>query len=207
MFEEFSISSKEPVVISIKDRVREPAAFFFLAGVVESDISAHSQDLDHFLLTHRFPSAFELSSSNFQEVMRSSTSDVVVIAPVIKTAVPGPKEAEFILAAARKSWISRPTQPNGQTLPALFVWMDIDRWEEWLGSMYGFKKSSVAPARVVLANHKVHHTLPGSECVLTIAHNATPSASFITMVGEVHPLNCWKETLSTLSMLTLTEPL
>jgi hypothetical protein len=158
LFEEFSITSKEPVVVSIKDHVREGAAFFFLAGVVESDISTHSYDLDRFLLTHRFPSAFELSSSNFQEVMRGSTADVVVIAPILKTSVPGPKEAELTLAAARKSWM-RPIKPNGQSLPALFVWMDIDRWEEWLGSMYGFKKSSDVLPRVVLADHKVGDAL------------------------------------------------
>jgi len=142
-------------VVSIKDHVREAAAFFFLAGVIESDdISAHAQDLDRFLVTHRFPSAFELSSSNFQEVMRGSTADVVVIVPITKTSFPGPNEATSILAAAKKLWISRPTQPNGQTLPALFVWMDIDRWEEWLGSMYGYKRSTGDATRVVLADHK-----------------------------------------------------
>lgn len=202
LFEEFSITSKEPVVVSVKDHVREPAAFFFLAGVIESDISAHSHDLDRFLLTHRFPSAFELSSSNFQEVMRGSTADVVVIAPIIKTSVSTPKEVELTLANARKSWISRLTKPNGESLPALFVWMDIGRWEEWLGSMYGFKKSS--DTRVVLADHKVSVLLLASERIVTFDPF---SVSFIMMVPTVCPSDYPKRTSSTLLKLMPTEPL
>lgn len=154
LFEEFSVMSKEPVVVSIKDHVREAQAFFFLAGVKETYLSEHSHDLDRFLLMHRFPNAFELTSTNFQEVMRSSISDVVVIAPLTQTSSPGPKDAEQILTTARKAWSSQPMEPNAKTLPTLFVWMDLDRWEEWLQSMYGFKRSEVG-SRVVIANHKV----------------------------------------------------
>lgn len=159
LFEEFSVSSKEPVLISVKDHVREPSAYFFLAGVLESDLEEHSRDLDHFLVTHRFPSSFELTSTNFQEVMRGSTADAIVIAPVTQDSQPGPKDVEQTLAATRKAWTSNLMTPNGKTLPALFVWMDVDRWEDWLQKMYGFKKSE-AGSRVILANHKVQRFPP-----------------------------------------------
>ncbi|KAF8311586.1 thioredoxin-domain-containing protein [Clavulina sp. PMI_390] len=153
LFEEFSISSKEPVLISIKDHVREPASFFFLAGVVESDISAHKQDLERFLMSHRFPSAFELTSTNFQEVMRGGFFDTVVVAPTSQSSQPGPSEVESVLATARKAWADRVLEPNAKTTPALFVWMDMEKWGEWLLKMYGFKAAD-AGTRVVLADHK-----------------------------------------------------
>lgn len=155
LFEEFSIGSKEPVIVSIKDHVRTPAAFFFLSSAIETELPEHSQSLDRFLLTHRFPSAFELTSGNFQEVMRGSTADVIVIVPVIKSAVPGAVGTETILTQTHKEWSSRLTKPSAETLPATFVWMDIDRWAEWLEATYGFKWSPEGVPRVILADHKV----------------------------------------------------
>lgn len=88
--------------------------------------------------------------------MRGSTADVVVIVPIIKSGVPGAIGTEKILTQTHKEWSSRLTKPSAETLPATFVWMDIDRWDEWLQGTYGFKWSPDGVPRVILADHKVH---------------------------------------------------
>lgn len=139
-------------------------------------------------MIHRFPSAFELTSTNFQEVMRGSTSDLVVIAPLIKSSIPGEKEATQILTQTNKDWADKLTTPNAATLHATFVWMDIDRWDDWLKNTYGFKWSPDASPRVILADHKViqisrrcfvlsdvdHFVHADSDCFTTTARKTLP---------------------------------
>ena len=91
--------------------------------------------------------------------MRASASEVVVLVPIDKddTSVLALEEVVRTLGGAHKAWNSKPNLPSGQSLSALFVWLDSERWEDWLGNMYGYKekKEKGMPPRAIIANHKV----------------------------------------------------
>lgn len=129
----------DSLLLVFKDHHPEPAEIFRLPDTTTL------LPLERWMTMNRFPSALELTSTNFQEIMRASWSPIIVLAPVERA---DSAETEKTLAEANKLWKSSDTRH-----PALFVWMDLDRWESWLKKMYGATRKG-GPT-VILADHGV----------------------------------------------------
>jgi len=139
LFNEFNVDpSLGPVLVAVKDHMPTMATFIIISS--ETTLSS----LEHWLSQHRFPSAFELTSLNFQDVMRSTLTSFVVLTAIERE---NSHATEMVLKETSKAWAEQSNQPS-----VLFVWMDLDRWEAWLSNMYGLKKSS--HPSVIIADHK-----------------------------------------------------
>jgi hypothetical protein len=88
--------------------------------------------LSKFVYLHRFPTLVELTSSNYQELMRSPTNAMVVLGAVNK-GDEGEKQKEKLREVAR-AW-KRGGRDFSQ--PVWFAWVDGEKWSGWLKQSYG----------------------------------------------------------------------
>ncbi|RDB15626.1 Thioredoxin domain-containing protein 5 [Hypsizygus marmoreus] len=112
--------------------------------------------LSTWLLTHRLPTALELTQDTFQTVMNAPQAPLVVIAAV------GEHDKDKVGTRVRelgKKWRVR-TEGSGLASgrEVVFTWMDGEKWKEWMKSMYGIVQGDGAGAlddvRVVITDHK-----------------------------------------------------
>ncbi|KAK0490375.1 protein disulfide isomerase [Armillaria novae-zelandiae] len=100
------------------------------------------------LLANRLPSTSELTQDTFQSIMKAPSHPLVVLAGVSAENKDLVKQRfEEISASFRsKSRVSR---------EVVFAWMDIERWKDWMKSMYGIKTHSktLDDVEVVIADH------------------------------------------------------
>jgi thioredoxin domain-containing protein 5 len=150
-------------VVVLKDHdSKTPAAIY--QGTDSFDTSG---DFSPWLLENRLPTSMELTQDTFQSVMNAPHAPLVVIAAVNKENKD--KVAERFRDIALK-WRVR-TSGSGKFAgkSVVFTWMDVERWESWMKSMYGLTKGgkdSIEDVGVVIANHQacfslysvVHHT-------------------------------------------------
>ena len=127
--------------ISLKDHQIAPETTLNLSA----DMTVRS--LERWLNRHRFPSAFELTTGTFYDVIRSNAADVVVLTAVSRL---DGASAKVILVKASKAWSRR---SHGTSV--LFVWIDFERWETWLENTYGVRS---IPS-VILADHKASQAM------------------------------------------------
>ncbi|KAJ6612649.1 thioredoxin-like protein [Mycena sp. CBHHK59/15] len=154
LFKRYSISEAHPwAVVALKDRdPNTPASIYY--GSYSFDTS--SNDFPSWLMTNRLPTSMELTQDTFQSVMNAPHAPLVVIAAVNKDNKD--KVAERFRNIALK-WRVR-TGGSGQFAgkSIVFTWMDAERWESWMKSMYGLRKGgkgdSVEDVGVVIANHQ-----------------------------------------------------
>src|SRR5258708_18612455 len=97
--------------------------------------------LHSWMARRRFPSAFELTSENFQHVMNPNSSTLVILVAVEESEA---TTTEKLLSEIGTAWKAQ---------PAFFVWINAEKWGSWLSHMYGFRRSK-SPF-VVIAKHKV----------------------------------------------------
>ncbi|KZT13191.1 thioredoxin-domain-containing protein [Laetiporus sulphureus 93-53] len=140
LFEQFSVPQDAAVLLALKDHDSAPVATYTLS----SDAQATAKDgLVDWLLRNRIPASLELDSDTFQEVMNAPHHPLVVIAAAPKT--------QLDATAANVRSLARQWRAAGGDAGITFVWMDADKWETWLKSMYGM--TAVTEPTVVLANH------------------------------------------------------
>ena len=100
--------------------------------------------LQRFVKVHRYPTMVQLTSSNYNEFMKSDSRAIVVLGAVHQ-GEEGVKEKEkFELIA--KAW---KRGGRGFVQPVWFVWVDGQRWSGWLKQSYGIQKKEL-PAVVVV---------------------------------------------------------
>ncbi|CAA7270749.1 unnamed protein product [Cyclocybe aegerita] len=163
----FSIPSSTPwALVAIKDHDMNLPSSTYLATGHETGTDA---DLRKWLLTHRVPTAVELTQDSFQGVMNAPQAPLVVIVSASGTegsSVSEQTKAKILrrIKDVAKKWRVR-TEGSGLThgREVVFAWMDGSRWAEWLKSMYGFdgaqvnengdEKHEVENVRVVVADH------------------------------------------------------
>ena len=104
----------------------------------------HRDDAAMQLLRNRLPSALELDSDNFQDVMNAPHKPLVVIAATAQNDLQ--RTAKEVTDLARK-W-----RDAKEKAPVVFTWMDADKWGKWLKGMYGVTADSPRP---VVASHSV----------------------------------------------------
>jgi len=130
------------------------------------------ETMETWLMSHRTPSFVELSSGSFQSIMNAPQEPLVLIAAVTEKVRDQVKAALKTLAKEWKSKTGGSGEFNGKQV--IFTYMDAEKWEKWLKSMYGIKKhhndDDLADIKVVIADHKVGDCLlltdlPFNKCV------------------------------------------
>ncbi|KZT62214.1 thioredoxin-domain-containing protein [Calocera cornea HHB12733] len=97
------------------------------------------------LLSEKLPTLAELSTQNFDEVMRNPSKPIVVLGALDGDSA----QEQSVLLSTAKAW--RDSGMKVLNRPVVFVWMDSTKWAKWLKSMYGVKASN-GPA-VVISDH------------------------------------------------------
>jgi hypothetical protein len=104
---------------------------------------ANSDQLHRFVKTHKYPTLVQLTSSNYNQIMKSEERAAVVLAAV-HGGDTGAKERAALEQVAR-AW---KRGGRGFQQPVFFVWVDGERWSAWLRQSYGIKKKDF-PAVIV----------------------------------------------------------
>ncbi|KAF8239442.1 protein disulfide isomerase [Tricholoma matsutake] len=115
------------------------------------------EKLKFWLLSHRLSTTTELTQDTFQKVMNAPQAPLVVIAAVTeghKTKV----EEHFRHLA--KKWRIR-TSGTGMVhgREVIFTWMDMDKWGDWMKSMYGIRMAydgsgTLDDVPVIISDHR-----------------------------------------------------
>ncbi|KAI0759740.1 thioredoxin-domain-containing protein [Trametes elegans] len=141
-YDHFNLKTGTAAIVALKDNDPSvPAAVYHIPRPVST--VQERQDLVDWLLRHRLPSALELDSDNFQDVMNAPHKPLVVV-----VATPSGALAQTARAVGD---LARAWRAAREPAPVVFAWMDADKWGKWLKSMYGLKPAAL-PAAVV-ANH------------------------------------------------------
>ncbi|KAF8164798.1 protein disulfide isomerase [Crassisporium funariophilum] len=150
----FSVPVAAPwAIIGLKDHDTElPAAAFY------GSPSITSSKLKSWLLAHRVPTVLELTQDSFQGVMNAPQAPLVVIAAADKDTK---EKIQQRFRDVGKKWRVR-TDGSGVVhgREVVFTWMDVDKWAEWMKSMYGItpavdkeKVGGIENVKVVIADH------------------------------------------------------
>ncbi|PAV20606.1 thioredoxin-domain-containing [Pyrrhoderma noxium] len=140
--------AKTPVLLSIKDNVpyEYTSVFAFKSG--HKDEETLSKDLLTWAMNNRIPSALQLDQESFQKVMNAPHHPLVVIAATVPS-----EEAHTIEIINESSRLWRQQVGSvSQSGNVIFTWMDLDKWANWLKSMYGIK--DVSKTTVVITDHQ-----------------------------------------------------
>ncbi|KAJ7741455.1 protein disulfide isomerase [Mycena maculata] len=153
LFKRFSIPESAPwAIVSLKDRNPRTAAAMYI-GSATLDTNG---DLPAWLLANRLPTSMELTQDTFQSVMNAPHKPLVVIASVNSDT--RDKVAERFRDIALKWRVHTGGTGIFHGRSVVFTWMDAEKWESWLKSMYGLKKprgTDVEDVGVIIADHKV----------------------------------------------------
>ncbi|OCH93224.1 thioredoxin-domain-containing protein [Obba rivulosa] len=141
-FTHFNVEAGQSVILALKDGEATRAAASYILSP-NANTKTGKDALVSWLLRHRLPSAMELDSDSFQEVMYASHKPLVVIAAT-------PASQVSSVAQQVRQIAQRWRHQKGDDA-VVFTWMDADKWEKWLKSMYGVK-AETAP-RIVVSNH------------------------------------------------------
>ncbi|KAF8334999.1 thioredoxin-like protein [Cantharellus anzutake] len=157
-FRRFSIDAgKGSHLFLFRDFISRPADRLDLTALIIPDA------LQLWMTNRRFPSAFELTSGNFQDVMRADTVQHVLLVAVHRSQGPA---TEQLLLELSNTW-----KTQSHSHPTFFVWMDVDRWDSWLRRMYGFQQDKTP--LVVITNHKqlIYYDVNGSNQPLELQND------------------------------------
>ena len=98
------------------------------------------QSISQWLTENKLPLSDELTTENFQTIMRAESAPLVVLVAIDTEERSGSAlhEDTSALNGMAKAWHASGKKVNGR--PVVFVWMDGTQWKKWLKSMYGIKK-------------------------------------------------------------------
>ncbi|KAF8185117.1 protein disulfide isomerase [Pholiota molesta] len=149
----FGIPPASPwALLVLKDHdTRLPASTFYGASAATPGADPK---LRKWLLTHRLPTALELTRDTFQSVMHAPQAPLVVLVASARAA------KERVMERVREvgaRWRKR-TDGSGVVhgREVVFVWMDGGEWAEWLKGMYGISGADAGElesVQVVIADH------------------------------------------------------
>ncbi|KAJ7221871.1 thioredoxin-like protein [Mycena haematopus] len=129
------------------------ASAMYIGGAT---LDATDTDFSKWLMANRLPTSLELMQDTFQSVMNAPHAPLVVIAAV------GSDTREKVAERFRDIALKWRVHTGGTGIVAgrsvVFTWMDVERWESWMKSMYGLRKargSDVEDVGVIIADHQV----------------------------------------------------
>ncbi|KDQ65138.1 hypothetical protein JAAARDRAFT_43901 [Jaapia argillacea MUCL 33604] len=148
-FTHFNIPpSSSPVLLSIKDHDDStPAAIYRPTAARDINVK---EGIREWLLANRLPTSLELSSDTFQTVMNAPHNPLVVI-----VALPNSLKDEVVpsIEEIGRMWRLRKGADGREERSVVFTWMDSEKWQKWLKSMYGVK-SSEENLSIVISDHQ-----------------------------------------------------
>lgn len=133
------------------------------------------------LLRNRLPTATELDSDTFQDVMNAAHKPLVVI-------VAAPPSAS-VQVAQKVGDIAQRWKDSKTRGDVVFTWMDADKWGSWLKSMYGIKSRADGSLQVIVADHSVRFFF--HPCYMTTLTNTVQHLVYydVDQHGETIQLN------------------
>ncbi|KAL1939613.1 hypothetical protein VTO73DRAFT_9646 [Trametes versicolor] len=141
-YDHYNIKAGTAAIVALKDHdPNVPATVYEIPKPVST--ADERQALVDWLLRNRLPTALELDSDNFQDVMNAPHKPLVVL---VATAQRDLKQTAKDVGELARKW----RDARGRA-PVVFAWMDADKWGKWLKSMYGIKAGGLP--RAVVANH------------------------------------------------------
>ncbi|KAJ7078087.1 thioredoxin-domain-containing protein [Mycena epipterygia] len=134
LFERYKVPDFAPwAVVALKDHNPHTASAMYI-GTATLDTSG---DFPAWLLANRLPTSLELTQDTFQSVMNAPHAPLVVIAAVGKDTKD--KVAERFRDIALKWRVHTGGTGIFGGRAVVFTWMDAERWESWMKSMYGLR--------------------------------------------------------------------
>jgi len=124
--------------------------------------SSTDEKLKFWLLSHRLGTTMELTQDTFQKVMNAPQDPLVMIAAVTQEQKNKVEERFKDLGMKWRIRTSGTGKVHGREV--VFTWMDMDKWADWMKSMYGITKTSGASGDldsvpVIISDHKVSRIL------------------------------------------------
>ncbi|KAJ7461840.1 protein disulfide isomerase [Mycena galericulata] len=176
LFKRFSIPDSAPwAVVALKDRnPHTPAAMYIGGATLDTN-----GDFPAWLLANRLPTSMELTQDTFQSVMNAPHTPLVVIAAVTKDTRDKVSERFRDIAAKWRVRTGGTGIFHGRSV--VFTWMDAEKWESWMKSMYGIKKGrgdEIEDVPVVIADHKIlkYYNTERSDAVIKLTSPSIFSA-------------------------------
>jgi thioredoxin domain-containing protein 5 len=141
LFSQYSVSSPW-ALLAFKHQIH--------SATFTSTLDDPSSEVRQWLLTNRLPAALELKQDTFQEVMKAKHEPLVVIAAVSSATQATVSEKMIEIG---KKWVAKKAGTH-EVNKVVFTWMDVERWEKWMKSMYSVKglPSAIDPP-IVIADH------------------------------------------------------
>ncbi|KAJ7210203.1 thioredoxin-like protein [Mycena haematopus] len=154
LLKRYTIPESAPwAIIALKDHDPHTASAMYIGGAT---LDATDTDFSKWLMANRLPTSLELMQDTFQSVMNAPHAPLVVIAAV------GSDTREKVAERFRDIALKWRVHTGGTGIVAgrsvVFTWMDVERWESWMKSMYGLRKargSDVEDVGVIIADHQV----------------------------------------------------
>ncbi|KAI1792500.1 thioredoxin-domain-containing protein [Ganoderma leucocontextum] len=141
-YDHFNIKPGTAAILALKDHdPTAPTAVYTLSKPASTN--EEQQELVDWLLRNRLPSALELDSDNFQDVMNAPHKPLVVIAAT--------SQSDLQRMAKEVTDLARKWRDAKEQAPVVFAWMDADKWGTWLKSMYGITADHLP--RPVVTSH------------------------------------------------------
>jgi len=152
------VKSLDPALWNLygKDPTRSPVLLAIKHGEATTSFNVEPTtpvpSITQWLLENKLPLYDELTGENFQSVMTSESGALVVLVAIDTETITGTalQQETSKLNEMAKSWNALGRKVLER--PVVFVWMDGQKWQKWLKSMYGIKHTSM-PA-VVVADHE-----------------------------------------------------
>ncbi|KAJ3713890.1 thioredoxin-like protein [Lentinula raphanica] len=187
----FSIPSTSSwAIVALRDHDFDTPSAVYSSSRSASSVQHDDSELGlikTWLLHNRLPTTTELTQESFQSVMNSPARPLVVLAAVSPSIT---IEAREHMEAIGKKWRERTSgsgllQVNGEKRPVVFAWMDLQKWKDWMKSMYGITHKSsleIDSVDVVIADHKalIYYDIDNSGSPIRLN---SPSSVFSALDG------------------------
>ncbi|KAJ7593435.1 protein disulfide isomerase [Mycena floridula] len=155
LYTQFGIPSTAPFsLVALKDHDSKTVTGSYSPSqaVVNNAVKA---EVAQWLATNRLPSITELTQDSFQTVMNAPHKPLVVLAAVTKDSKASVQD--WFTDVSKKWRVHTKGTAKSAGREVIFAWMDVERWQDWMKSMYGMSVKSgsdLADVEVVIADHQ-----------------------------------------------------
>ncbi|CAK5272120.1 unnamed protein product, partial [Mycena citricolor] len=187
LWKRFSVPESAPwAIVALKDRDPHSVAAMYLGN------ASPKNDLSDWLLANRLPTSMELVQDTFQSIMNAPHKPLVVIAAVTS------KTESKVIERLRDIGLKWRVRTGGTGMyggrSVVFTWMDIEKWEKWMKSMYGLQKSAsdeAEDAGIVITDHQIlkYYNRDQSGALIKLASPSIFSALEGAVSGSISPNN------------------
>ncbi|KAF9076692.1 protein disulfide isomerase [Rhodocollybia butyracea] len=165
LWSQFSIPSTSTwALVAFKDHDITAPSGLYSSSVSSTSLrhnDTQNNQIKSWLFRNRLPTTTELTQDTFQSVMNSPARPLVVLAAVTSSnkdrVQQRMEEIGKIWRAATAGTGMLSGKGKSEERPVVFAWMDIERWKDWMKSMYGIKNKGfleLDDVDVVIADHQ-----------------------------------------------------